>query len=270
MKFMTSKTSVRGENSASSLLSLPTVAFAVEEQAERLFSLDRSFNLSIEWEGDPNASSESSALWHSFREALASRSRLPKEVLKMRGMSGQKYRMLINNLVASIALPRYLEIGSWLGSTACSAISGNALGIVCIDNWSEFEGPKDEFRRNIASVIHAGAEFRLIESDFRAVDFTALGSPFNLYMFDGPHAYADQYEGICIAAPALAQSYVQVVDDWNWPEVREATWDAVRDTQIDVLFKIEVRTTQDGTQPVLRHQYSDWHNGYFIAVCRRR
>jgi len=262
--------SVRGENSAPLQLPLSTVEFSAEEQAERLFSLDPSFNLSIEWEGNPNAADESSALWHSFREALAFRSRLPEEVLRMRGMSGRKYRMLINNLVASIALPRYLEIGSWLGSTACSAISGNALGIVCIDNWSEFEGPKDGFERNIASVIHAGAEFRLIESDFRVVNFNALGSPFNIYMFDGPHAYADQYEGICIAAPALAQSYVQVVDDWNWPQVREATWDAVRDSQIDILFKIEIRTTQDGTQPVLKHQFSDWHNGYLIAVCRRR
>jgi hypothetical protein len=50
-----SKMSVRGENSAPLQLPLSTVEFSAEEQAERLSSVDSSFNLSIEWEGDPNA-----------------------------------------------------------------------------------------------------------------------------------------------------------------------------------------------------------------------
>ena len=39
----------------------------------------------------------------------------------MEGLSGRKYRSLINNLIQKIKDPRYLEIGTWLGSTACSA-----------------------------------------------------------------------------------------------------------------------------------------------------
>ena len=55
----------------------------------------------------------------------------------MEGLSRRKYRSLINNLVQKIKDPRYLEIGTWLGSTACSAAFKNDLKITCIDNWSQ-------------------------------------------------------------------------------------------------------------------------------------
>ena len=55
----------------------------------------------------------------------------------MEGLSGRKYRSLINNLVEKIEKPSYLEIGSWLGSTACSAAFKNDFKITCIDNWSQ-------------------------------------------------------------------------------------------------------------------------------------
>ena len=36
------------------------------------------------------------------------------------------------------------------------------------------------------------------------------------------------------------------------------------------ISKLEIKTTQDNTLPkLLLGQYSDWHNGYFIAVCNK-
>ena len=32
---------------------------------------------------------------------------------------------------------------------------------------------------------------------------------------------------------------------------------------------IEVRTSRDNTQPELRGENSDWHNGYFIGALRK-
>ena len=55
----------------------------------------------------------------------------------MDGLSGRKYRSLINSLINKVKNPSYLEIGSWLGSTACSAAFKNKLTITCIDNWSQ-------------------------------------------------------------------------------------------------------------------------------------
>ena len=70
-------------------------------------------------------------------DSLSLRRKISDDILKMDGLSGRKYRSLINNLVEKVKNPSYLEIGSWLGSTACSAIFKNDLAITCIDNWSQ-------------------------------------------------------------------------------------------------------------------------------------
>ena len=37
---------------------------------------------------------------------------------------------------------QFLEIGCWAGSTACSALYGNTVKTLCIDDWSQFSDPK--------------------------------------------------------------------------------------------------------------------------------
>jgi len=56
-----------------------------------------------------------------------------------------------------------------------------------------------------------------IERNFREVDFCHLGK-FNVYLFDGPHSYKDQFDGVMLAEPALDEIFVLVVDDWNWEQ----------------------------------------------------
>ena len=52
---------------------------------------------------------------------IDSKHKLPDYVVNMEGMSGIKHRYWINNFISHPEEPRYLEIGSWKGSTACSA-----------------------------------------------------------------------------------------------------------------------------------------------------
>lgn len=204
-----------------------------------------------------------------LRSALALDSVLPESVLALDGMSGRLYRRWINTLLGSLPDPRYLEVGSWAGSTACSAMWGNKLKVRCIDNWSEFGGPKDRFQTNTDAARSPDVDFALIENDFRRVDYAALGS-FNVYLFDGPHEYQDQMDGITIAQPALADRYIQIVDDWNWPAVRQGTFDGLRAAGATIRCGIEVRTTQDDTHPTHAvQQYSAWHNGYYMALVER-
>src|SRR5262249_36592181 len=154
--------------------------------------------------------------------ALAKPSSLPAEICTIHGMSGQRYRSFINQLIASIPHPRYLEIGSWAGSTAAAALHGNRARAVCIDNWSQFGGPRSEFFANISKVLSNDIEFKFLEEDFRTVDYSQLGT-FNVYMFDGPHTEDDHYDGIAIAQAALDELYILIVDDWNWVKVRVGT-----------------------------------------------
>ena len=239
---------------------------------------------SILLEGDFDRDSYSKILKTSFFQSWAINTKIPDWIRFMPGMSGRKYRYLINNLVSLIEDARYLEIGSWTGSTACSAIYGNKVKTVCIDNWSQFnntedipyqrvlniKNPKKEFEINTKKVISEKINFKFIESDFRKINYNEVGK-FNIYVFDGPHEIKDQYDGIAIVQPSLDDIFILIIDDWNTPHIRQGTLEVINDLNIKIISKIEIMTTQDNTMPKLfQCQFSDWHNGYLIAVCQKQ
>ena len=225
-------------------------------------------SFSVHFTGNHFDSPLSFYVYRSFFDALALKHSLPPAILQMQGMSGQRYRMFVNNLVRLMGKARYLEVGSWLGSTACSAMWGNTAQVTCIDNWTRSGGPKDAFLKN-TEITKSNCDLRFIESDFRLVDFSALG-PCNVYLFDGPHEEADQYDGVTYAYSALAEEFVLIVDDFNWKAVRSGTRRAANDLNLLEVFSIEIRTSQDDSQPVdFFMENSDWHNGYYIGVFRK-
>ena len=236
---------------------------------------------SILLEGDFDRNSYSKILRIAFFQSLAINTKIPDWIKFMSGMSGKKYRYFINNLISLIADPRYLEIGCWAGSTACSALYGNEVKALCIDNWSEFadpktinpslnvKNPKKEFEINTKKVISEKIDFKFIESDFRKINYNEVGK-FNIYFFDGPHEIKDHYDGVAIVQPSLDDIFILIIDDWNLEEVRKGTFNAFGDLGISVISKIDIKTTQNNTMPKLLHShYSEWHNGYFIAVCEK-
>ena len=207
--------------------------------------------------------------------------KLSNEIKFMPGMSGKKYRYLINNFISLTDNPRNLEIGCWTGSTVCAALYNNQARAVCIDNWMNFKeeeqvrkffntkDQKKDFQINTKKIITEKIDFKFIESDFREVNYNALGK-FNIYCYDAIHEEQHQYQGVSIAQPALDDTYVLIVDDWNFIQVRKGTFNAIKDLGINIISKIDIRTTQNNTLPKLFHShYSDWHNGYFIAVCEK-
>ena len=244
--------------------------------------LDRTEETSISIDGDFEKNSYSKNLKKSFFQALAMNTKLSDEIKFMPGMSGKKYRYFVNNLISLIDNPRYLEIGCWAGSTACSALYGNTVKALCIDDWSQFSdpktinpslnvtNPKSSFHANIKKIISEKIDFKFIESDFRKIDYKEVGK-FNIYVFDGPHEVKDHYDGIDIVQSALDEVFVLIIDDWNMPHVREGTLKAIDDSNIDVISKIEIMTTQNDAVPkLLQCQFSDWHLGYFLAVCKKK
>ena len=243
--------------------------------------LDSTEETSISIDGDFERNSYSKDIKKSFFQALAMNTKLSDEIKFMPGMSGKKYRYFINNFVSLTDNPRYLEIGSWTGSTVCSALYGNTAKAVCIDNWVTFpeeeqvrkffntKNQKKTFEINTKKVITEKIDFQFIESDFKKVNFNKLGK-FNIYCYDALHDRKSQYDGIIIAQPALDNIFTIIIDDWNLKEVRKGTFDAFKDLGITIISNIEVKTTQNNTYPKFVHShYSDWHSGYFIAVCEK-
>jgi hypothetical protein len=249
----------------------------LRQQLDHVCSVSGSQHYSIIVSGKRPRSTIANLVLISFLRALINDSKLPTAVRSIRGMSGQKYRSFINNALEELGKKtfeelgkaRYLEIGCWAGSTATAALYGNSVKCLCIDNWSEFGGPKNEFFANIESVRSDEIDFAFIESDFRVIDYGSIGK-FNVYVFDGPHSEVDQFDGIRLVQPALENSYVLIVDDWNWTQVREGTLRGLIETACEVEMSIEVRTSLDNSQPEIAEVLSDWHNGYFIGAIKKR
>ena len=209
------------------------------------------------------AASQLSAL----RDAMAMRGRLCDDAFKVHGYSGKKIRYLFNNLMSEVFEPRYLEIGVFHGASLCSAIFENVVRVVAIDDWtwSNDKSARDTLDANIAKFRTANSEIKIIDSDFRAVDYSAIG-PFNVMYYDGPHDEQDQNDGVAFPLKAMDELFILIVDDWNWFHVRRATFKALLDGMAKIEYSVEIRTTMDDSSPLFSGSDSEWHNGLLCAV----
>ena len=210
----------------------------------------------------------------SYYQANQDQTNLPDWLMNIESMSGRKYKKFINKLILQIENARYLEIGTWTGSTACSAMYKNNIDGYFIDNWGQFNpqgNVKSLFFENTEKITTQSpkAKFTFQENDFRKVDYSNIGK-YNVYFFDGPHEEQDQYDGVVYAQPALEDEFIFICDDWNWDQVRAGTAKGFSDLSIDIKYSLEIRTSLDGSTPELVYETSDWHNGYFIASCKKK
>lgn len=224
---------------------------------------------SICLEGDFEVHPMGKILLQAYNQAMALNHNLPDWIVTMDGMSGKKYRYLVNNLIAKLNSAVYMEVGSWSGSTACAALWNNPITVTCIDDWSQFGGPRNKFIANIRKAKHANATVRTIECDFRNINFSLIKPLANIYLFDGPHGEQDQYDGVAMALPALQSSFILIVDDYNAKSVRVGTQRAIQGAGLTIRCSIQIKTTTNDSHPTVCRQNSDWHNGYLIALCEK-
>ena len=225
------------------------------------------------------------------KSSLNDDNEITKAILKLMGMSGKCTRHMLNNLCAYPGI-RYVEVGSHLGSTYCSAIYNNKdmqLG-VSIDNWSQFVNPdgtgKDQvktmFVSNAGNVVKFNGttnnqKWMFFESDYNEFNFEQLG-PIDFYFFDGPHHWTEQKAGILKAYPALADTFIFLVDDWNWPGPQEGTEAAIAELGLKVHYRVEIYTEPEGYIPSdmeaqfipTRFAGSKWHNGIAVFVMSKK
>jgi len=202
-----------------------------------------------------------------FQNAENNISKITNEIIKMEGMSGTKTRHFYNNLL-NIEDARYLEIGTWKGSSVCSAMYGNKAKVVCIDNWSEFGGPKSEFLDNFNKF--KGENYAIfIENDCFKVDVSTLPK-FNIFMYDGNHDVECHYNALIHFFNCLDDTFIFIVDDWNWLFVRNSTMAGIKKLNLKVLYEKEIRTTNDDTHPPFGSpEQQAWHNGIYVAILQK-
>lgn len=186
-------------------------------------------------------------MYKAFMDAEAGKSKCSEEILKMDGMTGKRTRHLYNNLL-NMPDARYIEIGSYTGSSLCSAIYNNSpQRVYAVDNWSQFNGPRDQFFEALAK-FKGSVCVDFFEMDFRDLDTKSMPK-FNVYLYDGPHEYEDHVDALKLMIGCLDDVFIYIVDDWNWLSVRQATIRAIETLGLELVFGLEVRTTQDGSHP---------------------
>ncbi len=189
-----------------------------------------------------------------FEKAERLDSKIPQYIKEMEGMSSEKTRHFYNNLL-SIPDVRYLEIGTWKGSSSCSAMYGNKADVVLIDNFSEFGVVRDEFMENF-NKFKGGNNAVFIEQDCFEVDIAQFGSnKFNIYLYDGNHTEESQFKAIDYYLPCLDDEFIYVVDDWNEEMIRTGTKRAFEKNGLEIVWNREI--------------LYDWHNGIGVFILRK-
>jgi hypothetical protein len=191
------------------------------------------------------------------------KSKIDNFIIALDGMSGTKTRHFYNNLL-NIEDSRYLEVGTWKGSSVCSAMYLNNSKVLCIDNWSQFMGPKDEFLNNFEK-SKGDNDANFIEGDCFNIDISSIGK-FNIYMYDGEHSYDSHYKALTYYIDCMDDIFIFVVDDWNWEDVRNATNKSIEDLKLNILWNKEILLSTDNSTT---HEKTTWWNGIGVFLLQK-
>ena len=186
----------------------------------------------------------------SFKNANNNISKITKYIIQMDGMIGTKTRHLYNNLL-NTPDARYLDIGTWKGTSVCSAMYKNNATVVCIDHWGKF-GPKFEFSVNFD--ISKGKNCAtFIEKDCYQVDVDTLAK-FNIYA-----NHTKQTDLLSHYYKCLDDIFIIIVNDWNCNQVREGTILSIKNLKLKVLYEREIITEPN----------PEWRNGIYVAILQK-
>jgi hypothetical protein len=192
-----------------------------------------------------------------------------QEILNYKGMSGKKTRHLYNNLLNTDNV-KYLEIGTWYGSSSISGAYKNKINSLYIDNWSQFNGDKQIFVDIIEKYLTKESSGGFLESDCWKVNKNKIPKNFNIYLYDGGHEEEDHFQALNYYYDNLDDIFIFIVDDWQWGKVRDGTWRGIEENNLKVRFCHEVFLSHEELVNFPNHTGKDtWWNGVAIFVLEK-
>ena len=189
-------------------------------------------------------------------------SKLTQEILDIHGITSNKVRCFLNNL-CNLENSTYLEIGVFRGATFCSAIYGNDIKAIGIDNWSspylmpsgvsqkmnsyyklKSSDPKEDFLNNVKKFGTEGS-VDVYRASYLSFDFTKLPKV-NIVFYDGETKYADIYNTIKSIIPIMDNETILIVDDWNWQ--KDVIQKVVDDSDCHILYQKNIHTNGEDSK----------------------
>ena len=184
-------------------------------------------------------------------------SKLTQDVIDIKGLTSKKVRCFLNNICNKEGTV-YLEVGSYKGATFFSALYGNHVNAIAIDNWKAEEmmpaiapiwgglggsvtrtKPKDVFLQNLKKFKGTNSVQVLDENYLNFNKKFLLYKP-NVLFYDGEHTFADQYQVLADFKDYLASEFILIIDDWNWE--KRGVLRGIKDLKLNVKYKKEIFT----------------------------
>lgn len=167
------------------------------------------------------------------------------EVCKIPRMSTFAVGAIINFIVSGMPADKaFVNVGVWNGfSFLCGLVNNRDKKCAGIDNFSEFGGPRKEFLGRFENYKSGNHEFY----DMDYIDYFSRihKGPVGFYIYDGNHSKENQYRGLAVAEPFLAEGCYILIDDINWPEPVEGTDDFIKESKFKYETVAEIRTSHN-------------------------
>jgi len=173
-----------------------------------------------------------------------------RELLKLPRLSTFAIGAIINKSVSEMSDDCcFVNVGVWHGFTFFAGLVGNpqkrAIGVDKY-SFSKYGVPYEQF-------IQRFNKYRSSNHHFHSVDYRDYLSDIHegkigVYLYDGPHDYENQLEGLRAAEPYFSENCLVLVDDTNWDAPRQATLDFIEKTPHRYQILLD-KTTCVGTHP---------------------
>ena len=138
-------------------------------------------------------------------------------------MSTPAIGLMINHICKNIKKDEiFLNIGAYRGFTTVCGMIDTACTVHSVDNFSEFDGPKDIFFKNFN--LFKGENHFFHEKDYELF-FNNWNNPIKFYIYDAHHSYEQQYKNLIIARDFFVKDTIIYVDDYNVDAVENGTKD---------------------------------------------
>lgn len=194
---------------------------------------------------------------------------IPNVYNNIPGLTSPRVQTLLNKLAKGVG--SYLEVGSYLGSTAAAVLKDNPLNAYFVDNWKEQIQPnrsditlppnnKETFENNIKPYV-GSSNVTVIDADLFEVPVMQLQNKIQMFFYDGPHDLETTKQAVMFYYSALAPESILVFDDANWEGVVDGAMQGLAENGAKITYQKLMLNEQE--------DFNQWWNGLYIVVIRK-
>lgn len=195
---------------------------------------------------------------------------IPKIKNDIPGLTSIRVKTLLNLLAKFTG--SYLEVGSYLGATACAVLQNNNLNAYFVDNWAKAIQPqrtdinlpannKEQFLANVKKYQN-DSNISIFDCDLFEAPIHNMHNSIQLFFYDGPHDEKTTAEAVQYYWSCLQKEAIIVFDDANWEGVVSGANKGIEAMNGKILYKKLILNSEENPD--------EWWNGlYIVAVSKK-